>query len=370
MSHDDVHTDSAQFAAMDPATPDLDALGFRPFFRAQCPPDAPQLRPARVMSVERSGLGLLGPGVDARLPIPGRWFERPPEALPTVGDWVLVDPDGPRLERVLERTGRFARRAAGGDEVQLIAANVDVVLLVSACNRDFNPARLERYLALALDAGAVPVVVLTKRDLADDPDAFVAAATRLRAGLAVECVNALDPDSLAGLRAWCSPGSTLALLGSSGVGKSTLLNTLAGRALQDTGAARSDDDRGRHTTTSRSLHRIRVDAAGGDCWLLDSPGMRELGLVGVETGLGAAFEDLAALAEGCRFRDCSHEDEPGCAVQAAIAAGELDGDRLLRWRKLAREASHAEATVAERRARARRFGRMTRHAAAHKRPVD
>ncbi|HSG88731.1 MAG TPA: ribosome small subunit-dependent GTPase A [Pseudomonadales bacterium] len=341
------------------AGPTLEALGFTPFFRSQCPVEAEHLLPARVLAVERTGVVIAGSGLDGQLPIPPRCFDGPPEQRPTVGDWVLVDGTGPRLARVLERSSRFARLAPGGEDVQLIAANVDVVLLVSACNRDFSPARLERYLALVLDAGAVPVVVLTKRDLAEDADAFVQAAVRLRPGLAVELVNALDGDDLAGVRAWCTPGSTVALLGSSGVGKSTLLNTLAGTVLQDTGAAREDDDKGRHTTTRRSLHRI-----DGDCWILDSPGMRELGLVGVEAGLRAVFDDIEALASACRFRDCRHHDEPGCAVLAAVARDELEARRLASYHKLAREERHATETLAERRARFRRFGRLTREAQA------
>ncbi|MEE4361263.1 MAG: ribosome small subunit-dependent GTPase A [Pseudomonadales bacterium] len=342
-----------------PAAPTLRALGFSTFFRSQCPADREDLLPARVLAVERTGVLLAGPGVKGQLPIPGSWFDAPPEERPTVGDWVLVARDGPRLVRLLERSSRFVRVAPGGDELQLIAANVDVVLLVSACNQEFNLARLERYLALVLDAGATPVVVLTKRDLAEDPEAFVQQAARLRPGLAVELVNALDAEDLAGVRAWCTPGSTVALLGSSGVGKSTLLNTLAGAALQQTGAARDDDDKGRHTTTRRSLHRI-----DGDCWILDAPGMRELGLVGVEAGLEVAFDDIAALASACRFRDCSHHDEPGCAVRAAVERGELEARRLTSFLKLQREDRHARESIAERRARARRFDRVVRHASA------
>lgn len=346
-----------------------DLPGFTAFFRAQCPPERPELQPGRVIGVERSGITVLVPGVggdgppgteDAshrghalQLPIPGRFFDRPRDELPTVGDWVLLEPDGPRLERVLERSGLFARRAAGGDDLQLIAANVDTVLLVSACNREFSLPRLERYLALTLEAGAMPVVVLTKRDQSADPEPFARAAGDLRPGLVVELVNALDADELAGVRAWCTAGSTVALLGSSGVGKSTLLNSLAGRALQDTGAARADDQRGRHTTTSRSLHLLP-----SGCWMLDSPGMRELGLAGVEAGLQETFAELLALAEGCRFRDCGHGDEPGCAVQRAIAEGRLEARRLDSWRKLQREDRYASETIAERRARTRRFGRM------------
>jgi ribosome biogenesis GTPase len=335
----------------------LTALGLTPFFRQQCPLEAPALEPARVLAVARSGLDLAFEGWRAQVPLGGRWHERDPEDRPTVGDWVLVDRSGPRIESVLERASVFRRRAAGGDAVQLVAANVEVVLLVSACNRDFNPARLERYLAMTLEAGATPVVVLTRADLVEDPAAFAAEAARLRPGLPVEAVNALDPATLDGVRGWATPGTTLALLGSSGVGKTTLLNTLAGHAVQDTGAARADDDRGRHTTTHRSLHRIP-----GGAWVLDSPGMRELGLVDAGAGVRAAFPEIDALAPHCRFADCGHDGEPGCAVQAAIDAGTLDADRLARFRKLEREDRHATETVAEARARSRRRGRVHRAA--------
>jgi ribosome biogenesis GTPase len=335
----------------------LTELGFSPFFQRQLPADATGSEPARVLAVARSGLDLAGEGWVAHVPLGGRWFEGPAESRPTVGDWVLVDRTGPRIEAVLERSSVFRRRGAGSEEVQLIAANVEVVLLVSACNRDFNVARLERYLVVALEAGATPVVVLTKADLAEDPAQFVAQATRLSPELPVEAVDARDPATLSGIRAWCTPGTTLALLGSSGVGKTTLLNALAGRTLQATQAARADDDRGRHTTTHRSLHRIPSGA-----WVLDSPGMRELGLVDAAAGLSATFGEIEALAGTCRFRDCAHGDEPGCAVRAAIEAGELEADRLPRFRKLQREERYATETVAEARARSRRWGRVHRAA--------
>lgn len=339
----------------------LTELGFRQCFAAQLPLDEPSFVPARVLRVERSGIELLGEGLSVHAPLGASWFRAAPEERPTVGDWVLYDRDAERVVRLLERSTLFARRGAHDGDLQLVAANVDVVFLVTSCNREFNPARLERYLALALEAGATPVVVLTKADLCDDAAPFFEAARALRRDLVVELANGLDPETLAGVQAWCAPGATVALLGSSGVGKSTLLNGLSGEARAATGAAREADARGRHTTTNRALHRLP-----GGAWMLDSPGMRELGLVDAGDGLRATFDEIDALAGTCRFADCAHETEPGCAVQAAIAAGELDPGRLERWRKLAREERNATESVAERRSRQRDFGKHVRRVSREK----
>jgi len=340
-------------------------LGWSPVFQQQLTlEELETLTPARVFEVQRSGLKLVFEGGEMDAPLGGRWFQGSPEDRPTVGDWVLVDRVSGAIERLLERKSLLKRMSVSrpGD-VQLIAANVDVLFLVSSCNDEFNLSRMERYLALALEAGVQPVIVLTKADLAEDPDGFRAAAEALGRDLVVELVNALDPDSLAGLRAWCRRGQTVTLLGSSGVGKSTLINSLAGRDIQITGGIREDDAKGRHTTTHRSLHLL---PDGG--LLLDSPGMRELGIADADSGLSSAFEDVEALAAQCRFNDCGHESEPGCAVQAAIAAGQLDERRLESYRKLRREELYNSETVAERHARVRQFSRMVKQhqAASHK----
>jgi ribosome biogenesis GTPase len=277
-----------------------------------------------------------------------------PSDLVAVGDWLLAERATGRPVRLLERKTLLRRGAAGGGRAQLIAANLDPAFLVSSCNADFKVARLERYLALARQGGVLPVVVLTKADLCDDPGRFVAQAARLAAGLMVEAVNATDPDDVARLLGWCGVGETVALLGSSGVGKSTLINGLAGTRL-DTAGIREDDAKGRHTTTARSMHPMASGA-----WLIDTPGMRELRLFDAAEGLEAVFADVAALAGDCRFGDCRHDGEPGCAVRAAIEAGALDPVRLARWRKLAREEAHATASVAEERRSARALGRLHR----------
>jgi ribosome biogenesis GTPase len=216
-------------------------------------------------------------------------------------------------------------------------------------------ARLERYLALAHEAGVTPVVVLTKADLVDDPESYADKARRLMPGLLVECLDALDPAAVsAALTPWCGLGQTVALVGSSGVGKSTLVNTLAGAGLETRGI-REDDARGRHTTTGRSLHRL---AGGG--WLIDTPGMRELQLTDAADGIAEVFDDIATLARSCRFSDCRHDTEPECAVRAAIESGTLDAARFERYRKLASEDRRNSEALHERRARDRAFGKMAR----------
>ena len=334
-----------------------ESLGWRPFFQAQLDVDC-ELTPARVLNVhrgridvaqERGEQGLSLSGNSAKLDI-------------TVGDWVLVDATGPNVRARLDRFAAFQRKAAGtSGDLQTIAANVDTLFIVSSANRDFNVARLERYLAIAEDAGAFPVVVITKADTVTSVDDYVAAATPLAPGLLVEALDARDPEAVAVLRPWCATGQTVALLGSSGVGKSTLINTLAD-AGQATRQVRQDDQRGRHTTTSRSMHRL---PHGG--WLIDTPGMRELKLVDVGEALDEVFSDISALASRCRFTDCSHTSEPGCAVLGAIASGELDQKRLRRYRKLKLEDRRNTETLAERRTRDKEFGKMVKSVLSDKR---
>ena len=335
----------------------LQSLGWRPFFQSQLNPGS-GLEPARVLNVHRGRIEVAGERGRMDVDVSGR-----AAALGiTIGDWVLIDPEGPVVRECLERQSLFQRRAAGtGGEVQRIAANVDTLFIVTSANRDFNVARLERYLAIAQDAGVFPVVAVTKADEAEAPDDFVARALDVSPGLLVEAMDARDPAQVEVLRPWCEEGQTIALLGSSGVGKSTLVNTLTG-AHQETRATREDDQRGRHTTTSRSMHRL---PQGG--WLIDTPGMRELQLVDVGEALDDVFAEITELAQQCRFGDCSHESEPGCAVQAAIADGKLDADRLRRYRKLQAEDRRNTSTLAERRARDKQFGKMYKSILAGKR---
>ena len=327
---------------------ELESLGWRGFFASQVDADT-ALVPARVMAVHRGRVEVAGENYRDAIALTGN-----SAALAiTVGDWVLVDRDGPRIDRVLDRFGVFKRGAAGtSGTIQLIAANVDTLFIVTSANRDFNVARLERYLAVAHEAGAYPLIVITKADMAGSIEPYVARARALGDNLPVEAMDARDPGDVENLRPWCGPGQTVAVLGSSGVGKSTLINTLAG-AGQDTREVREDDQRGRHTTTSRSMHGL---PQGG--WLVDTPGMRELRLVGSGDALDDVFSEITALAADCRFSDCRHEAEPGCAVRAAIDAGGLDQLRLERFRKLQAEDRRNSETVAERRARDRNLGQL------------
>lgn len=306
----------------------LAALGWSPFFGDQVAPEETGLAPMRIATVHRARLtaqSALGP---VRLALPAHANT----ADHAVGDWVLVDPVSRMLVRRLDRKALLQRRTEGGRGPQLIAANVDTLFIVTSCNDDFNPARLERYLTLANEAEAQPVIVLTKADQVADATPWRDEAAALQRGLDVVAVNTRSPEAALTLAPWCGTGQTVALVGSSGVGKSSLLNTLSAKSAdeaQPTGPIREADAKGRHTTTSRSLHAI---AGGG--WVIDTPGIRTLHLGNTSAGLDHLFAEIIELAPDCHFRDCTHAHEPGCAVRAAVAAGTLDPARLERWRKL------------------------------------
>lgn len=337
--------------------PILADLGWKPFFSAQVTAgEGQRCRPVRVMAVHRGMIAVAGSvaGVEQGGLIPSRLAgSRGEEDRPAVGDWLLIDRETLEPVRILDRASLFKRRAPGDDRrLQLIAANVDTLFIVASCNQDFNVPRLERYLVLAREVDVKPVIVLTKIDLADAPEQFRDAARALQPGLRVETVNARDPESVARLAACCGRGETVALLGSSGVGKSTLVNTLRGSDSIATQAVREQDGKGRHTTTVREMHRL--DNGG---WLMDTPGMREFQVSDAASGLAEVFDDIVLLALECRFTNCTHAVEPGCAIQSAIAQGTLSTGRLQRWQKLTAEDIVNTGSMAQRKIRAAKPGK-------------
>ena len=286
----------------------------------------------RVTEVQRTGLIVAPPlsGARSNVLISGKWFQRPERERPTVGDWVVLDTTDGKLLEVLPRSSLLARLSpAGNRTLQLIAANVDSAFVVTSCNADFNVPRLERYVSVVLEAGIEPVIVLTKIDQTPDPQAYQAELRSAFQTVAICGLNALEPAATRALEPWCGEGQTIALLGSSGVGKSTIVNTLMGGDVQRTQAIREEDGKGRHTTTYRSAHLLPQGAV-----ILDSPGMREFQMADTDAGVAELFDDIEALAQACRFRDCAHNAEPGCAVQAALDDGRLDERRFASYRKL------------------------------------
>ncbi len=338
-------------------------FGWRTFFQAQLDCAAGiGCRPVRVTAVHRDKIEVAAPGIEARIE-PFRGDLSHEEDVATVGDWLILDAGGERASRRLERYSLFKRRAVGkGRRVQLIAANVDTLFIVTSCNQEFNPARLERFLSLGRAAEVTPVIVLTKADLTDDAADYAARVREAMPDVLVEIIDARKPEDAAHLAGWCGHGQTIAMAGSSGVGKSTLVNTLMGASAQETGAVREDDDRGRHTTSSRSLHRMRSGS-----WLLDMPGMREVQLTDVAEAIDQVFAEIIELAAGCRFANCTHENEPDCATRTAIEEGHLKPEQLERFRKLAAEEARNSELIAERRAKAKSFGKMIKKVTREKR---
>ncbi len=344
--------------------PRLDELGWSHFFQQQLElAELTVTRPARVFSLSRHLLDIVGEDGARQAAMPPAWQRFDVEELPTVGDWLLLDRESGDPLRILARKSLFRRMASGREtRVQLMAANVDTLFVVTSCNQDFNLSRIERYLALALNAGVEPVLVLTKTDLCDGPASYVAQARTLRPGLEVVALDARQPDAVVALKPWLQRGQTAALVGSSGVGKSTLVNSLCRQEVQLTGEIRAGDDKGRHTTTGRSLHLL---PEGG--LLLDSPGMRELQLSDCDEGVATLFEDLEELALQCRFSDCRHQGEAGCAILAAAERGELDERRLANYLKLRDEQARLAQTLVEKRRQERNFGRMVKRVMTDKR---
>ena len=304
---------------------------------------ARDLIPGRVLVQQRGQYGLVTDLGELTGQISGKLaHDADSGGYPAVGDWVAVtarpEEHAATIHAVLPRRTAFVRRAADTATVaQVVAANVDVALLVASMNADLNQRRLERYLATAWQSGARPVVVLTKADLADDAEGDIADAESVAFGAPVLAVSAVTGEGMDALAALLKPGETAVLVGSSGVGKSSLVNALAGEMLMATAAIREDDAHGRHTTTHRELIRLPPGAMVPGALILDTPGMRELGLMDADEGLSTTFEDIEELAEACRFSDCHHGNEPGCAVREALESGELDPGRWKSFNKLQRE---------------------------------
>ncbi|TFV51967.1 ribosome small subunit-dependent GTPase A [Blastococcus sp. TF02A-35] len=304
---------------------DLTALGWTADRVADLPPGC---EPGRVLRVDRGRLTVHAADGERRVHPAAGLHEG---AAPAVGDWVALR--GELAVAVLPRRSAFTRTAAGRTSAaQVVAADVDVVLVVDALVGEARVRRIERYLAVAWGSGAAPAVVLTKADLCDDVAAVVAQVAEDALGVPVLPVSSLTGEGLDAVRSLVGPGRTAAMVGPSGVGKSSLANALAGRAVAGTQDIR-EDGRGRHTTTARELH---VLPGGG--LLVDTPGMRELALYDDEDGVAQAYADVVGLAAECRYRDCEHRTEPGCAVAAAVDDGRLDPARLTAWRKLEGEA--------------------------------
>jgi len=307
----------------------LPQLGWKPCFQQQMSADEENTSyPARIAQIHRShcivwsnnGIETFEIGV----------FSDPKDMA--VGDWILIPNEGERPLRIFERETVLIRKAAGQRKHnQLIAANVDTLFIVTSCNQDFNASRIERYLALAAEARIQPVIVLTKMDLSDDSDSYKNEALKLQNDIHVECVNAKDESSLAALKSFCTEGHTISLIGSSGVGKSTLINNLTD-SDQLTAEISEEDGKGKHTTTSRSLHLLQD---GGI--LIDTPGIRELKLTETESGIEDTFEDVTQYLGVCKFKNCQHETEAGCAIKTALESGELDQRRWESYQKLQNE---------------------------------
>ena len=300
------------------------------------------LVPARVSAAQREHYSLLTPEGTLDATLSGRLrHEAVAGALPVVGDWVAVQPAGAMraiIAELLPRKSMLARKQVGASIApQVLVANLDYVFLVTSLNRDFNPRRIERTLAMIWESGAQPVLLLSKLDLCEDVTPYRAECEAIAFGVPVHALSAIRGDGLTELADYLRPGCTIALVGSSGVGKSSLVNRLRGDERLAIRPVREHDERGRHATTARELFVL-----GGGGILIDTPGIREIGLWDAADGLRSAFPDIEALAAACRFGDCRHAAEPGCAVQSALASGQLAGERYASYRKLERELAHAQ----------------------------
>ncbi len=316
---------------------DLQKYGFHP----NRMPENPQGIPARITAVHKERYALVCEYGETYGRLKTKEYYGGAEVFPTTGDFVLINyiPTGDsQIKQTLPRKTFFSRKdPTPGRGEQAVAANFDHVFIMQSLNHDFNAKRLERYLTLAWQSGAVPVVVLTKADLVEETDSYLRTVERYAAGVAVHAVSARTGIGLEALEEYLAPGKTIVFLGSSGVGKSSLVNKLAGEEIMTVNGIREEDSRGRHTTTHRQLILLK-----NGTMIIDTPGMRELGMWDVTEGLGEAFGDVEQYLGKCRFSDCSHRTEPGCAIKAAIENGELSQERWESYRNLKSEARYAD----------------------------
>ncbi|OEH94184.1 ribosome small subunit-dependent GTPase A [Bacillus solimangrovi] len=317
---------------------ELNKLGFDVFFEEQVVDSSYEV--GRIATLANGIYKILSKEGELQGQLSGKYYHEAEltRDFPCVGDWVLFTPlldEGKGIiHQTLERKSLLSRQAAGEKTIeQLIAANVDTVFLVNALNKDFNVRRMERYLTQVYESGANPVFILTKKDLCDDVEEKISAVEEVAFGVPVIAVNTLQSDDLEVIRSFVETGKTISLIGSSGVGKSTLINGLLGEDIQRTQGIREDDAKGRHTTTHRELFMLQ----GGGV-VIDTPGMRELQLWTDEEATDEAFQDIKELTLQCKFRDCRHGNEPGCAIKQAIEIGELSEERYRSYRKLQKEA--------------------------------
>ncbi len=312
----------------------INDYGWNDAFQADFAPfEGRGLSPARVLVQQRGRLTLATDEGERQAELSGRFVHEAGRGEhPVAGDWVAAEvrPEGATVHGLVPRRTVFTRKAETG--VQVVAANVDIVLLTTSMNADFSPRRLERYLANVYESGARPVIVLTKADLAENRDEMIAEAEAVAFGVPVLAVSAMSGEGLDALAALLKPRETAVLLGMSGAGKSTLLNALAGSEIMATQGILEEGARGRHTTTHRELVRLPSGTL-----LLDTPGMRSIGVFGTDEGVDQIFGDIEALALDCRFNNCKHESEPGCAIRAALEDGSLEAGRWQGYQKLQRE---------------------------------
>ncbi len=343
---------------------ELKELGWNDWFgqRAECKPSATV---ARVAAVDREQLLLVDQTSPFRAKLAGSYLHRHhlSHELPCVGDWVCVEKqpndDFGVVHSMIERRTSLRRKSAGNAiEYQMIAANVDYVAIVQSCHIDFNLKRLERYLVMVMDGGAEPYILLTKTDLVDPAVPAAQLAEIRSAGITapVLTVSNVTREGVGDLKLMLAPGKTYCFVGSSGVGKSTLINQLIGRDILETKAV-SETGEGRHTTVRRELIRLE-----GGALVIDNPGMREFGIVGAEDGIESGYSDITALASICRYRNCSHSSEPGCAVLEAVHAGGISREHFENFLKLREESEFHQMSYAEKRGKNREFGRYIKSA--------